>query len=91
MSDINSLQMKNAVYYLVPLFIWSTTWFAIKLQLGSIDPVVSIAYRFTLAGILLMVVSKWRKMRLNYTFKQHFLIFLQGVTMFSLNFCICLY
>ena len=33
--------------------IWGTTWFAITLQLGPIDPVVSIVWRFGLAALVL--------------------------------------
>lgn len=32
---------------------WGTTWFAITLQLGVVDPIVSIAYRFAIAAALL--------------------------------------
>lgn len=34
---------------------WGTTWFAITLQFGVVDPVVSIVYRFTLASALLFL------------------------------------
>jgi drug/metabolite transporter (DMT)-like permease len=32
---------------------WGTTWYAITLQFGVVDPVVSVAYRFALASALL--------------------------------------
>ena len=38
---------------LVCALIWGTTWFAITLQLGPVDPVVSIVWRFGLAAVLL--------------------------------------
>ena len=31
---------------------WGTTWYAITLQLGDVDPVVSVVYRFALASAL---------------------------------------
>ncbi|TPW04194.1 MAG: hypothetical protein FD124_2712, partial [Alphaproteobacteria bacterium] len=34
---------------------WGTTWFAITRQLGVVDPVVSIVYRFALAAGLLFL------------------------------------
>lgn len=34
---------------------WGTTWYAITLQFGVVDPVVSVAYRFALAAALLFL------------------------------------
>ncbi|WP_119678417.1 DMT family transporter [Indioceanicola profundi] len=45
----------NTVLYAAAVLIWGSTWFGIKFQLGIVDPAVSIAYRFTLAGVLLLV------------------------------------
>lgn len=46
--------MQNIIFYLSTVFIWGSTWFAIKLQLGMVDPMVSVAYRFGLAAFLLL-------------------------------------
>jgi drug/metabolite transporter (DMT)-like permease len=40
---------------------WGTTWFAITLQLGAVDPVVSIVYRFGVASVLLFLWSAFRR------------------------------
>src|SRR3990172_10944480 len=37
----------------VTAVVWGTTWFAITLQLGVVDPIVSLVYRFSLASALL--------------------------------------
>lgn len=34
---------------------WGTTWYAITLQFGTVDPVVSVVYRFALASALLFL------------------------------------
>jgi drug/metabolite transporter (DMT)-like permease len=39
---------------------WGTTWFTITLQLGVVDPVVSLVYRFTLAAL---VLASWTLLR----------------------------
>jgi len=39
---------------------WGTTWFTITLQLGVVDPVVSLVYRFTLAAL---VLGSWALLR----------------------------
>ena len=35
--------MQNQLFYLVTVFIWGSTWLAIKFQLGQVDPMVSVA------------------------------------------------
>ena len=42
---------------------WGTTWFAITLQLGVVDPVVSITYRFAFAALLLFAWGALRRER----------------------------
>jgi drug/metabolite transporter (DMT)-like permease len=39
---------------------WGTTWYAITLQFGAVDPVISIVYRFALAAGLLFAWSAMR-------------------------------
>ena len=50
---------------------WGTTWFAITLQLGVVDPVVSVAYRFTLATVLLFGWCMVRGEAISLTHAQH--------------------
>jgi drug/metabolite transporter (DMT)-like permease len=42
--------MGNAIFYTLTVLIWGSTWLAIKFQLGDVDPMVSVAWRFTLVG-----------------------------------------
>ena len=48
-----STQWLDLAAIVVCTLAWGTTWFAITLQLGVVDPVVSVAYRFALATALL--------------------------------------
>jgi drug/metabolite transporter (DMT)-like permease len=50
---------------------WGTTWFAITLQLGVVDPVVSITYRFALAAALLFAWCMLRGEDASLTRTQH--------------------
>ncbi len=50
---------------------WGTTWYAITLQLGVVDPVVSVAYRFTLASTLLFIWCVIRGEPVRLTRAQH--------------------
>ncbi|MEZ5995478.1 MAG: EamA family transporter [Hyphomonadaceae bacterium] len=50
---------------------WGTTWFAITLQLGAVDPIISIVYRFALAAALLFAWGWSRRERLALSVPQH--------------------
>ena len=66
--------------------IWGTTWFAITLQLGPVDPIVSIVWRFGLAALVLFgfcAVTK-RPLRLNRA--QHLAALGQGVCAFAVRY-----
>lgn len=78
--------MQNSLLYLITVFIWGSTWLAIKFQLGTVAPEVSVAYRFFLAAILLFVYSLWQKLPLKFTRRQHAFMALQGFLLFSVNY-----
>jgi drug/metabolite transporter (DMT)-like permease len=65
---------------------WGTTWFAITLQLGSVDPVVSIVYRFAAASALLFLWSALRREQIGLTSAQHRAAFGIGVFTFAINY-----
>jgi drug/metabolite transporter (DMT)-like permease len=50
---------------------WGTTWFVITFQLGVVDPVVSLAYRFALATALLFGWCAARGLPLRLSVTQH--------------------
>src|SRR5579885_129101 len=77
--------MKNLFIYLATVFIWGTTWLAIKLQLGDVSPEVLIFYRFLFAFSLLLVFCKIKGMNLKFRFKDHVFFFLLGLCMFSVH------
>ena len=78
--------MYNALLYLITVFIWGSTWLAIKFQLGVISPELSIAYRFVLAAAILFVFSFFRRLPLHFSLKSHAFFALQGLFLFSLNY-----
>jgi drug/metabolite transporter (DMT)-like permease len=61
--------------------IWGTTWFAITLQFGVVDPVISLVYRFGLAGGLLFLWCLLRGEGVSLTRAQHVAAF--GVGLFT--------
>lgn len=78
--------MKNALFYIVTVVIWGSTWIGIKLQLGVVDPMISVGVRFALAAILLLCWCRFRKLSLRFSPKDHLFIALQGFFLFCLNY-----
>ena len=48
--------MKNFLLFLSTLTCWAPTWYLIKFQFGIVDPIVSVFYRFFLAGLILFII-----------------------------------
>lgn len=78
--------MKNAMFYGMTILIWGSTWLAITFQLGRIDPMVSVAYRFSLAAVLLMCWCRLRGLPMRFSGREHLAMAVQGVFLFALNY-----
>ena len=78
--------MKILFLYVVTIVIWGSTWIGIKYQLGTVDPMVSVIYRFTLSSAILMVFCKLRGLSLKFTLSEHGYMALTGTFLFSLNY-----
>ena len=65
---------------------WGTTWFAITKQLGVVDPVVSVTYRFALAAVLLFAWGALRRERLLLNRAQHLAAFGVGLFTFAIDY-----
>ena len=66
--------------------IWSTTWRAIKLQLGGPPPLESVVYRFALASALLFAWAAFSRRSLALTRRQHLEAGGQGLFNFSIQY-----
>lgn len=66
--------------------IWGTTWFAITLQLGPVDPVVSIVWRFGLASLTLFGFCAATRRPLRLTRAQHLAALGQGACAFAVSY-----
>lgn len=78
--------MKNFILFSIPALIWGSTWLAIKYQLGIVDPLVSVFYRFLIAAIILFAYCGSLGINLKYSAKQHFFMALQGLLLFGINY-----
>ncbi|WP_319414540.1 EamA family transporter [uncultured Cohaesibacter sp.] len=76
--------------FISTVLIWGTTWFAIALQSGPVPALISIFYRFGVAGITFIALLAVTG-RLKLPAKEHQIwLILQALCLFSLNF-ICFY
>lgn len=78
--------MKNLILFAVPSLIWGSTWLAIKFQLGEVDPIISIFYRFLLSAMIILVWCRYKGLNLKYSPREHGLMALQGILLFGVNY-----
>ncbi len=65
---------------------WGTTWYAITHQLGVVDPVISVTYRFALAAALLFAWCALRRESMALTRAQHMAAFGIGLFTFGIDY-----
>ena len=65
---------------------WGTTWYAITLQFGVVDPIVSVSYRFALAALLILAWCALRRETIWMTPAQHLWAFGVGAVTFAFNY-----
>ncbi len=77
---------KILALYILTVLIWGSTWLAIKFQLGVVDPMVSVAYRFFLASIAAFVVCAVMGLPLTIARRHHVFLVAQGLLVFGVNY-----
>jgi drug/metabolite transporter (DMT)-like permease len=80
----------NIALYLTTVLIWGTTWIAIKFQLGVVAAPVSIAYRFWIAALVLMLILLVRRQQILPPRSAWRYLLAQGLALFCCNF-LCFY
>lgn len=78
--------MTNAFFYAIIVFVWGTTWIAIKFQTELVPVENSIFYRFFGAAILMLVFLIATKRLQRLSLQDHLFCMLQGACLFCLNF-----
>ncbi len=82
--------MPTLALYAICTLIWGSTWIAITFQLGQVAPVMSVAWRFCAASLLLIAICLARRERLRYGWREHRALLLQGLLMYSAGY-VCVY
>jgi drug/metabolite transporter (DMT)-like permease len=83
-------RLKNWHLFAICVFIWSTTWYAITFQLGYVPAEVGVAWRFALAGAVVLALCLVRGERLHLTLGGHASLAMQGAFMYGVSY-ICVY
>jgi len=65
---------------------WGTTWYAITLQFGTVDPIVSLVYRFSLAALILFLWAKVRGESMGLSGPQHISAAAVGLFTFAIDY-----
>ncbi len=79
-------RLQNTLLFFIPSLIWGSTWYTIKFQLGIVDPIMSVAYRFFIASTILILYCLLFKLKLRFSYEEHLLFVLQGVLLFGMNY-----
>ncbi|MEM8796859.1 MAG: DMT family transporter [Pseudomonadota bacterium] len=72
--------------YAVLVFAWSASWYPLKLQIGVVDPEVSLVWRFIIAGLVMFALLAATGRPLLVAPRHHPRLALIGILMFSSNF-----
>lgn len=78
--------MQNVLFYLLTILIWGSTWLGIKLQLGTVEPLVSVVYRFSMAAVILLAWCRITRLNMSFSLKNHGFMALQGALLFGFNY-----
>ncbi|MFZ0450664.1 MAG: EamA family transporter [Desulfatiglandaceae bacterium] len=78
--------MNNLFLYVFTVLIWGSTWLAIKFQIGHVDPMLSVSYRFALAAFLLGCYCRISGLKMRFHLREHLLMGSQGLLLFSFGY-----
>lgn len=68
--------------------VWGSTWLGIKLSLEYLPPFLSAGIRFVVASLLLLVIMRWRGLRVTFGREALITYFAIGVLSFSIPFAL---
>ncbi|MCF6440941.1 DMT family transporter [Pseudoalteromonas luteoviolacea] len=78
--------MRNWLLYIMTVLIWGSTWLAIEFQLGQVNEVVSLFYRFAISAMCMWGFVLWRKLPMRFNIIDHGFFILLAIGNFGLNY-----
>ena len=85
------LDRTDLALYAATVFLWGTSWIAIRAQLGVVAPEVSAFWRFLVAAAAMWIWVALKGERLAYGARDHGLFAATGLFLFSTNFTLFYY
>ena len=78
--------MNNYILFTFTLLCWAPTWYLIKYQLGFVDPLLSVFYRFIIASLIIFIFLFIKKKNLKFSINYHFWFLFFGICLYSVNY-----
>ncbi len=78
--------MNNLALFFLTILCWAPAWYIIKFQLGYVDPLISVFYRFLLASLLIFSYLIFKKKNLKFSVNHHIWFFIFGTCIYSINY-----
>ncbi|MGL4812732.1 MAG: DMT family transporter, partial [Beijerinckiaceae bacterium] len=82
----HALGASDYILYALVVIAWSTSWIAMRYQVGVVAPEVSVLWRFLIAAVAMFVIALWRGEPLRHSRADHLRFAAMGMLMFSTNF-----
>ncbi|MBQ4838963.1 DMT family transporter [Pseudoalteromonas luteoviolacea] len=78
--------MRDWLLYIITVLIWGSTWLAIEFQLGQVNEVVSLFYRFAISALCMWGFVVWRQLPMRFKLVDHGFFILLAIGNFGLNY-----
>ncbi|WP_046866458.1 DMT family transporter [Microvirga massiliensis] len=85
------LDERALALYAATVFLWGTSWIALRAQLGVVAPEVSILWRFLLAAVGMWIWVTAAREPVTFPWREHVRFFGTGLCLFSFNFILFYY
>ncbi len=87
----HQLTSRDYVLFVLVVFGWSVSWYALALQVGSVAVPTSLFWRFVIAALVMVVWVLFAKSPMRFSFSHHLGFAAMGLLMFCLNFMMFYY
>ena len=78
--------MSNSALFAVVVLIWGSTWLAITFQFGEVEPILSVAYRFFFAALILGGYCQLKRLSLRLPRHLHIKMAVAGLCLYALDY-----
>ncbi|MBO1255529.1 EamA family transporter [Alteromonas sp. 5E99-2] len=76
----------NAVLFVLCTLVWGSTWIAINYQIDSVDPIVAVSWRFTIAAVFLGLWGLFTKRSFRLPKRVHIGALFVGLCLYTLDY-----